>query len=63
MAIGTSVPELAVPVQAARRGASDLIVGNILGSKLLNSLGVAGVAAVLAPRTIELAELADAGIR
>ncbi|MGI9556834.1 MAG: sodium:calcium antiporter [Solirubrobacterales bacterium] len=62
VAIGTSIPELAVSVQAARRGASDLIVGNVLGSNLLNSLGVAGVAALLSPRALELGELADAGV-
>ena len=62
VAIGTSIPELAVSIQAARRGAIELIVGNVLGSNLLNSLGVAGVATLLAPRTIELGELTDAAI-
>lgn len=38
VAIGTSLPELVTAVQAQRRGASDLLVGNLLGSNLFNSL-------------------------
>ncbi len=39
VAIGTSLPELVTTVVAARRGHPDLIIGNLLGSNLLNSLG------------------------
>ncbi|MCX7619739.1 MAG: sodium:calcium antiporter [Acidimicrobiales bacterium] len=38
VAVGTSLPELASSVQAARRGDDELIVGNVLGSNLFNSL-------------------------
>jgi len=40
VAIGTSLPELAAAVQSVRRRASDLLVGNILGSNLFNALAV-----------------------
>lgn len=48
VAIGTSLPELVTAVAAARRGETDLVVGNILGSNLFNALPVAGVAGALA---------------
>lgn len=47
VAIGTSLPELVTAVSAARKGESDLVIGNILGSNVFNSLPVAGVAGVL----------------
>ena len=47
VALGTSLPELATALAAARRREHDLVVGNLLGSNLFNSLAVAGGAAVL----------------
>jgi cation:H+ antiporter len=38
VAIGTSLPELVTTVAAQRRGESDLVVGNLFGSNLFNSL-------------------------
>ncbi|TYB57021.1 sodium:calcium antiporter [Nonomuraea sp. PA05] len=38
VALGTSLPELVTSLQAQRRGDSDLVVGNLLGSNLINSL-------------------------
>lgn len=49
VAVGTSLPELATGVQAARRAETDLLVGNLLGSNIFNSLGVGGVAALAGP--------------
>lgn len=51
VAIGTSLPELATAVAAARRRENDLIVGNLLGSNLFNSLVVGGGVALLRPGT------------
>jgi cation:H+ antiporter len=45
VAIGTSLPELATAVQAARKSETDLIVGNLLGSNLFNAGAVGAVAA------------------
>ncbi|MEM9712792.1 MAG: sodium:calcium antiporter, partial [Actinomycetota bacterium] len=47
VAIGTSLPELVTTVLAARKGQTDLIVGNLLGSNLFNSFAVGGVTALL----------------
>lgn len=49
VAVGTSLPELATAVQAARRGQGDLIVGNLLGSNLFNAGAVGAVIAFIAP--------------
>ena len=40
VAVGTSLPELVTSLAAARRGESGLIIGNLLGSNLFNSLTV-----------------------
>ncbi len=53
VAIGTSLPELATTVASARRGAVDLIIGNVLGSNLFNALAVGGLAGVLGNGVIE----------
>lgn len=50
--VGTSLPELSAAFAGARRGASDLVLGNVLGSNVFNSLGVAGVAAILGPGSV-----------
>ena len=49
LGVGTSLPELATSLAAARRHESDLILGNVLGSNLFNSLAVAGAAGVIGP--------------
>ncbi len=49
VAIGTSLPELATAVSAARRRQNDLVVGNLLGSNLFNSLAVAGGVGLIQP--------------
>lgn len=47
--VGTSLPELSAAVSAARRKQTDIVLGNILGSNAFNSLGVAGLAAIIGP--------------
>ncbi len=49
VAVGTSLPELAATVVAALRGEREMAVGNIIGSNIINLLGVLGLTAVLAP--------------
>lgn len=51
--VGTSLPELSAAVAGARRKHTDLVVGNVLGSNIFNSLGVAGFAALLGPGSVE----------
>jgi cation:H+ antiporter len=49
VALGTSLPELAASVMAARKGEHDIAVGNIVGSNMFNLLAVVGIAGVIAP--------------
>jgi len=49
VAVGTSLPELASSVIAARRGEHDIALGNILGSNLFNTLAVVGIAGLVSP--------------
>ncbi len=58
MAVGTSLPELATTLAAARKGEADLAVGNIAGSNLFNLLFVLGTTAVIRPIPVESAMVA-----
>ena len=49
VAVGTSLPELAVSLLAALRRHADLAVGNILGSNIFNVFAILGIAAMLQP--------------
>ncbi len=52
VAVGTSLPELASSIIAARKGEHDLALGNILGSNLFNTLAVVGIAGLIAPMRV-----------
>ena len=47
IALGTSLPELVTAFAAARKGETELILGNLLGSNMFNSLAVGGAVAIL----------------
>jgi cation:H+ antiporter len=49
VAVGTSLPELATSVVAARRGEAGLALGNILGSNVFNIFAILGLTAFLIP--------------
>lgn len=49
VAIGTSIPELASAIAAARRNEAELVLGNIIGSNLFNTLAVVGIAGSISP--------------
>ena len=53
LALGTSLPELAVIVVAARRGEHELALGNVIGSNLFNTLAVVGIASIIAPYVVD----------
>tara|TARA_B110000495_G_scaffold87487_1_gene75414 strand:+ start:1153 stop:2118 length:966 start_codon:yes stop_codon:yes gene_type:complete len=48
IALGTSLPELAVTIIAALRGHKGVAIGNVLGSNVINILGILGVASTYA---------------
>lgn len=52
LALGTSLPELGTVIAAARRGRNDLVLGNVLGSNIFNSLGVIGAAGLVGPGSL-----------
>ncbi|WP_165314004.1 calcium/sodium antiporter [Vibrio ziniensis] len=49
VALGTSLPELAASIAAARKGEHDIAVGNVVGSNMFNSLAVIGIAGTIEP--------------
>ncbi len=49
VALGTSLPELAASVIAARKGEHDIAIGNVVGSNMFNILAVIGIATVISP--------------
>ncbi len=52
VAFGTSLPELAASVMAARRGEHDLAVGNVIGSNMFNTLGVLALPGLIYPHSV-----------
>lgn len=52
VSLGTSLPELAVSIAAARKGNPDMAVGNILGSNIFNSFAVMGIPRLFGPLVI-----------
>ncbi|MBD3354494.1 calcium/sodium antiporter [Candidatus Woesearchaeota archaeon] len=47
VALGTSLPELMVTISAAKKGKSEIAVGNVLGSNIFNILAVMGIPSML----------------
>ena len=52
IALGTSLPEVAVTITAARRGRTEIAVGNVLGSNVFNSFAVVGVSGLVGPLVV-----------
>lgn len=50
---GTSLPELATSVVAARKGQSAIAIGNVIGSNVFNILAILGLTATISPLAIE----------
>lgn len=53
VAIGTSLPELAAALAAVKKNEHDLILGNIIGSGIFNTLAVVGLAASIHPLSVD----------
>lgn len=52
-ALGTSLPELASSILAARKGEHELALGNVIGSNLFNTLAVVGISGAIHPLAVE----------
>jgi len=57
VALGTSVPELAVSIRAITKKSEDLAIGNIIGSNIFNILWVGGIASLIRPLSVDAALL------
>lgn len=62
VAIGTSLPELATTIASARRRSVEMIIGNIFGSNVFNSLAVAGVAGLVGTGHLSHTPTASIGV-
>lgn len=52
VAIGTGTPEIATSLIAARRGQSEIALGNVIGSNIVNVLGILGLTALVQPLAV-----------
>ena len=53
VSLGTSMPELAIGIDAARQGSAGLAVGNIVGTNLVNLLLILGLSALITPMILD----------
>lgn len=53
VAMGTSAPELAVSVSAALGGSTEIAMGNVVGSNILNILIILGISALIVPLAVD----------
>ncbi|MCY4576812.1 MAG: calcium/sodium antiporter [Candidatus Kaiserbacteria bacterium] len=54
LALGTSLPELVVSVQAVLRNEIELVIGNVIGSNIFNILFVLGISALFSTLTVDV---------
>lgn len=59
VAIGTSLPELVTSVVAAKKGESDIAVGNVIGSNIFNVFFILGTSAAILPMNVSSTYLYD----
>lgn len=62
VAIGTSLPELVTSIVAARKGESDIALGNVVGSNIFNILFILGLSAVIHPIASPEMATVDVGV-
>ncbi len=53
VAVGTSLPELASSILAAKKGEHDIAMGNVIGSNLFNTTAVVGIASAINPFAVD----------
>lgn len=62
VALGTSLPELVTSAIAAKKGESDIAVGNVIGSNIFNIFLILGVSATILPMNVSNTYLYDMGM-
>ncbi len=59
VAVGTSLPELVTSVVAAKKGESEIALGNVIGSNIFNILFILGMSGIVHPLNCEIGALID----
>jgi len=59
VAVGTSLPELVTSAVAAKKGQSDMAVGNVVGSNIFNILWILGLSSVIRPLPFDVVSNSD----
>ncbi len=59
VAVGTSLPELVTSAVAARKGETDIAIGNVIGSNIFNIFFILGLSALFTPLTVNFSSLVD----
>lgn len=62
VAVGTSLPELVTSIIAAKKGESDIAVGNVIGSNIFNIFLILGVSSAILPMNVSGTYLYDIGM-
>lgn len=62
VAVGTSLPELVTSIVAARKGESDISLGNVVGSNIFNIFMILGVSSSILPMTVAGTYMYDIGL-
>ena len=62
VALGTSLPELVTSIIAAKKGESDIAVGNVIGSNIFNIFLILGVSSTILPMNVSSTYLYDIGM-
>ncbi|MBR5596405.1 MAG: calcium/sodium antiporter [Lachnospiraceae bacterium] len=62
VALGTSLPELVTSIIAAKKGESDIAVGNVIGSNIFNVFLILGVSSTILPMNVSSTYLYDIGM-
>lgn len=57
VALGTSLPELAASIAAAKHNQTDFVIGNIIGSNIINIVAVLGLTLLIKPISIEFSDM------
>ncbi len=59
VAVGTSLPELVTSIVAAKKGQTELAVGNVVGSNIFNLMFILGISAMITPVAVNAASVYD----
>ena len=62
VALGTSLPELAASIAAAKNNETGFVIGNIIGSNIMNIVAVFGFTLLIRPIYVEFSDVANHGI-